>query len=64
MKIYRIVYSAKYRQEGARYHGRHCIVRQFPKKGTRPFNCLVQLKGGELAVIPYGNLKFEAVMRY
>lgn len=56
MKLFKVIYSKKYRAMGARYHGRHCIILTIAK--GRPRNCLVQLRGKELAVIPWGNLKF------
>jgi len=55
-KLLKVVYSKKYRQTfECRYHGRHCIA----LRGAtgRPKNVVVRLRGGELAVIPCGNLK-------
>lgn len=60
MKLYKILYSKKYRDMGARYHGRHCIVLAV---GKRPKNCLVKLRGGELVVVPSGNLKSVGVWK-
>jgi hypothetical protein len=51
--LFKIVYSAKYRALGVRYHLRHCIVIQSARRGR---NCLVKLHGGELAIVPRGNL--------
>lgn len=53
-RLYKIIYSKKYRLFGALYHGRHCVIVTMAK--GRPRNCLVRLKGKEYAVIPYGNL--------
>ena len=55
-KLLKVVYSKKYRQAyECRYHLRHCVA----LRGAtgRPKNVVVQLRGGELAVIPAGNLK-------
>jgi hypothetical protein len=42
---------------GAKYFLRHCIILKIAI--GKPKNVLVKLHGGELAVIPYGNLKYE-----
>ena len=55
MKLWKIIYSKKYRNEGCKYHGRHCVVIQ--RASGRPFNVLVQLRGKELVVVPWGNLR-------
>lgn len=60
MKMYRIIYSAKYRKMGCKYHLRHCVILLVAP--GRPKNCLVKLHGGELAVVPYGNLKFVKII--
>lgn len=51
--LFKIIYSRKYRAMGARYHGRHCVVVQSALRGR---NTLVRLRGGELAIVPRGNL--------
>ena len=56
MKLYKIVYSYKYRTMGCRYHLRHCVI--IKVVSGRPKNVLVKLNGGELAVVPWGNIKF------
>lgn len=54
-KLYKIIYSKKYRQiYHCQYFLRHCIV--VAKATSKPFNILVKLKGGELVVVPFGNL--------
>ena len=54
-KLFKIVYSKKYREVyGCPYFLRHCII--VAKATSKPFNMLVKLKGGELVVVPYGNL--------
>jgi len=55
VKLYKIIYSKKYRAVyGCSYFLRHCII--VAKATSKPFNILVKLKGGELVVVPYGNL--------
>ena len=56
MELHRIWYSKKYQAMGVKYHGRHCVVEGYAKKGAKPFNCLVRLKGNERAIVSYGNL--------
>jgi len=56
VKLHKIVYSKKYQKFGAEYHDRHCVVLR--RATGRPKNVLVQLRGGELAVVPSGNIRF------
>ena len=56
MKLYKIIYSKKYRAMGCDLHGRHCVIVAIAK--GRPKNCLVRLRGKKLVVVPYGNLKY------
>jgi hypothetical protein len=54
-KLFKIVYSKKYRNSyHCQYFLRHCII--VTKATSRPFNVLVKLRGGELVIVPNGNL--------
>lgn len=57
-KLFKVIYSRKYRDMyECRYHLRHCVILGIAS--GRPKNCLVKFRGGEKAVIPWGNLKFQ-----
>ena len=56
MKLFQLIYSKKYRDEGlSRWHLRHCVIEKIAE--GKPRNCLVRLKGGTKLVVPWGNLK-------
>lgn len=62
MKLFKIIYSKKYRQVyGCPYFLRHCVV--VTRAASRPFNVLVKLQGGELVVVPFGNLVKAGILK-
>ncbi len=61
MKLYKIIYGKKYINLVVDRHLRHCVILKVAS--GRPRNCLVKLRGNELVVVPYGNLRFVGYLK-